>query len=156
LHITHTWSGKDGLKAGTKNGETRKVPVLPEVKDRIIKLLEANPHGGKNPFVFWGINPDRPSKEGDFLRWGLKAALEKAGIEYKARKIVFHSWRHFYCARMADRMTAEQIQRVSGHKSRAVFDAYADHVIDENIVEMGKAGEEIFSKILPFPIKQGA
>jgi hypothetical protein len=53
-------------------------------------------------------------------------------------------------------MTAEQIQRISGHKSKAVFDAYADHVIDENIVEMGKAGEEIFSKILPFPIIQGA
>ena len=150
LHITHSWSNKDGLKEGTKNGESRKVPVLPEVKKMLLELLTENPHGGGNPFIFWGMKPGSPSAWGDFLRNGLKKAMGKAGIDYKARNIVFHSHRHFYCARLADKMTAEQIQRISGHKSRSVFESYADHVIDENLAEMGKAGEEIFGKILPF------
>jgi integrase len=150
LHIRHSWSGKDGLKA-PKNGEARKVPVMPEIKEMLLELLEENPHGGDNPFIFYGVNPNRPSAEGDFLRWGLKSAMEAAGIDYKARKISFHSHRHFYCARLADRMTAEEVSRISGHKSKIMFEHYADHVIDENVIAMGKAGAEVFENILPQP-----
>jgi integrase len=225
LHINHSWSGRDGLK-GTKNGEARRVPVLPEVKEMLLGLLEGNPHGGEDRFIFWGTRADRPSAEGDFLRWGLKAACREvenhppdwkaepfgtaedgtlwaiegrrdkdgnlqgawsdpeavnrvispdgriadmngnyterlytravtkpekpAAIDYKQRKICFHSHRHFYCARLADKMTAEQIQRISGHRSKAVFEHYADHVITENVLEMGRAGQEVFGKILQF------
>jgi integrase len=104
LLIRHSWSGKDGLKT-PKNGEARKVPVMPEIKEMLLELLEGNPHGGENPLIFYGVNPERPNAEGDFLRRGLKSAMEAAGIDYKARKISFHSHRHFYCARLADRMT---------------------------------------------------
>ena len=157
LHITHSWSGKDGLKEGTKNGLTRKVPVLAEVKAMLLELLADNPHGEENPFIFWGEKPDSPSAEGDFLRWGLKAALEQAGIDYKTRKITFHSHRHFFCSRLADLLDKEKVQRVSGHLSEAAFNVYADHVIDENVFEVGKAAEQVFQNILQFPaVKQGA
>jgi integrase len=106
--------------------------------------------------IFYGVNPERPSAEGDFLRWGLKSAMEAAGIDYKARKIVFHSHRHFYCARLADRMSAEEVSRISGHKSKIMFEHYADHVIDENVLAVGRAGAEVFGKILPFTKKKGA
>ena len=43
-------------------------------------------------------------------------------IDVAAREVVFHSWRHYYAARMADRMTADQVSRVTGHNSRAVFE----------------------------------
>ena len=81
---------------------------------------------------------------------GLQEALKDAGIDGKGRGIVFHSWRHFYAARMADRMTAEQVSRVTGHKSKAVFDEYADHVTEENLREAGKVGAEVFGNILQF------
>jgi integrase len=149
LHIQHSWSGRDGLKC-PKNGEARKVPVMPEIKEMLLDLLSTNPHGGENPFVFYGVNPDKPSAEGDFLRWGLKAAMEAAGIDYKTRRISFHSHRHFYCARLADSMTAEEVARISGHKSKIMFEHYANHVTDENVAKMGAAGAEVFATILPF------
>jgi hypothetical protein len=51
---------------------------------------------------------------------------------------------------MADKMTADQITRITGHKSRAVFEEYADHVIDENLEEVGAVGAEVFKKIVRF------
>jgi hypothetical protein len=31
-------------------------------------------------------------------------------------------------ARISDRMTTEQLSRITGHKSQAVFEEYADHI----------------------------
>jgi integrase len=62
----------------------------------------------------------------------------------------FHSWRHYYAARMADCMTADQVSRITGHKSRAVFEKYADHITEENLEEVGKVGAEVFKNILQF------
>ena len=51
---------------------------------------------------------------------------------------------------MADKMTADQVSRVTGHKSRAVFDHYADHIEAENLEEVGKVSAEVFSNVLQF------
>jgi integrase len=77
-------------------------------------------------------------------------------IDTQARNIVFHSWRHYYAARMMDKMTAEQVTRITGHKSEAVFAEYADHIIAENLEQMGKAGAEVFGNIIQFSKKKGA
>ena len=42
-------------------------------------------------------------------------------------------------------------QRITGHHSKAVFAHYADHVIDENLEEVGRIGAEVFGNILQFP-----
>jgi hypothetical protein len=55
---------------------------------------------------------------------------------------------------MVDRLTADKIARVTGHKSQEVFDEYADHVLWENLAEVGAVGAEVFGNILPF--KRGA
>jgi len=155
LHIRHSWSnrGGDGLKA-PKNGEIRKVPLLPDVKKMLLELLAENPHKTDNPFLFYGLEPDKPRADGKFMGNALRQIFTQCGIDYKARKICFHSWRHFYAARLADKMTAEQVQRITGHKTKAVFDIYADHVIDENIEAVGIEAEQIFNRILQF--KKGA
>jgi integrase len=147
LHVRRAWSPMDGLKC-PKNGEARKVPLLPEVRKLLLEVLEENPHGGGDPFFFYGQSPDKPRYVGDFMVDGLRDAMKKAGVEAGGRRIDFHSWRHFYAARMADRMTAEQVRRVTGHKSKAVFEMYADHILDENVLEMLAAGAEVFGKIL--------
>lgn len=149
LEVRHSWSDYDGLKT-PKNGETRRVPLLPEVRSELLALIDENPHDCIDPFVFYSILPNRPMDQKAFID-GLRNAIGIAGIKIENRNIVFHSWRHYYAARMADRMAADQIQRITGHKSRAVFDAYADHVNQENLEAVGKVGAEVFWNILQFP-----
>jgi integrase len=87
---------------------------------------------------------------GRILLESLKEACRAAGIDPVSRGIVFHSHRHYYAARMADRMSAEQVSRITGHKSRAVFEEYADHIITENLEAAGAIGAEVFGNILSF------
>jgi integrase len=154
LNIRHSWSTMDGLKS-PKNGETRRVPLLPEVRGELIKLLNENPHKADDPYVFYGLLPDKPM-DAKLLINGLKEACETAGIDAAARGIVFHSWRHFYAARMADKAAAEEVMRVTGHKSREVFDGYQDHIERENLMKMEKVTRKVMGNIIPFGKASGA
>jgi integrase len=51
LYVRHSWAYTDGLKS-PKNGEERKVPLLPEVREQLLELLKENPHQGDDPFIF--------------------------------------------------------------------------------------------------------
>jgi restriction endonuclease Mrr len=55
---------------------------------------------------------------------------------------------------MVDRMSAEQVSRITGHKSKAVFEEYADHVINENLEEMRRVSADVFGNIVG--VKKGA
>jgi integrase len=147
LNVRHSWSAFDGLKA-PKNGEARKVPLLPEVRERLLELAGDNPYGPEG-FIFYGNLEDKPVDR-SVLLGGLHDTLAAVGIDAEARGIVFHSWRHYYAARMADRMTADQVSRITGHKSRAIFEEYADHITEENLEEVGRVGAEVFGHILQF------
>ena len=149
LEVRHSWSDYDGLKS-PKNGEARRVPLLPEVRAELLALLEENQHLCADPYCFYSVLPTRPMDQKHLIT-GLREAAEDAGIEIGNRNIVFHSWRHYYAARMSDRMAADQIQRITGHRSRAVFDAYSDHINQENLEAVGKVGAEVFGNILQFP-----
>jgi integrase len=148
LFARHSWSFIDGLKA-PKNGEERKVPLYPETRRALMELLAENPHETADPFVFYGLLEDKPM-DGKLLLNGLAEACSLAGIDSRARNIVFHSWRHYYAARMADKLAAEKVARVTGHKSLAVYGEYADHATDENLEEGAAAGAEVFKNVLRF------
>ena len=147
LNVRHSWSSYDGLKA-PKSGESRKVPLLPEVRGKLLELAQDNPYGPEG-FIFYGNLADKPVDRSVLLD-GLHNALAEIGIDSVARGIVFHSWRHYYAARMADRMTADQVSRVTGHKSRVVFEKYAAHLDEQNLEEVGRVGAEVFGNILSF------
>jgi integrase len=231
LFVEHSWNLADKLKS-TKNGESRKVPLLPEVKNMLLELINENPYQGKveNPFIFYGMAKDNPmcnrllldsfkeacrevgnnpdgwntdpakiNTESEGSLWMIRGEKNAPGeiqgkwtipekvtekellslldnlpaaagenhteVRYKravnkpdgiavinpaARNIVFHSHRHYYAARMMDRMTAEQVSRITGHKSMAVFAEYADHIIAENLEAAGAIGAEVFGNILSF------
>lgn len=86
------------------------------------------------------------------LSVGEKAAEDEkreARAYWKERNVVFHSWRHFYASRMADRLEARKVMLVTGHKTRAVFDGYADHSLDSDLNEVAIASVETFDSILP-------
>jgi integrase len=147
LNVRHSWSTYDGLKV-PKNGETRRVPLLPEVRAKLFELVADNPYGPEG-FIFYGNLADKPVDR-SVLLGGLHDTLAAIGINAEARGIVFHSWRHYYAARMADRMTADQVSRITGHKSKAVFEEYADHITEENLEEVGRVSAEVFGNVLQF------
>ncbi len=134
-------------------------------------LARRNPHSvGPTTFVFWNSgNPLHPM-EADRLINGLRTAIlrltlsEKdrkdpsnltAAIKYwKGRRVVFHSWRHYFAARMADRLEKRKVMLATGHATSAVFDAYADHATEEVLQEVEKAQEEAFGTLLKFPARR--
>jgi integrase len=147
LNVRHSWSEFDGRKT-PKNGEARRVPLLPEVREKLLELARNNPKGSEG-YIFYSDITDKPLDRNVLLD-GLQNALAGIGIDAKKRGIVFHSWRHYYAARMADRMSADQVSRITGHKSLAVFEAYADHITEENLEEVGRIGAEVFGNVLQF------
>jgi len=149
LNVRHSWSEIDGLKT-PKTGEERRVFLYPEVREKLLELVRDNPYGPEG-FIFYGNLCNKPVVNNVLIN-GLHDALAGIGIDAKARKIVFHSWRHYYAARMTDRMTADQVSRITGHKSRAVFDEYADHITKENLEEVGRVGAEVFGNILQYKV----
>jgi integrase len=165
LSALHSWSAFLGLKS-PKNGKERAVPLLPEARAALTELLAENPHQGGNPFVFYGLLPDKPMDQ-KFLIDGLREAMEAVNarrkeadpeaelIDWKGRNICFHSWRHYFCSRMSDEMEAEKIARVSGHLSKSVFRKYADHIEARNVEEVGDTAARVFGNILQFH-KRGA
>jgi integrase len=94
------------------------------------------------------IIPEKPRYDGVFILAALHTELAAQGIDWRGRNVCFHSWRHFYAARMVDIEAADKVSRITGHKSRAVFDAYADHVTEVAIKDMGQAAAAVFAGVL--------
>ena len=167
LYVRHSWNKWDTLK-GTKTDKERSVPIIPSIRSSLLELARSNPHEvGPTTFVFWsGAAPSRPI-EPDRLIDGLRAALlrlrvgenamnDKAKLDaakdyWKRRLVVFQSWRHYFAARMADRLEKRKVMLATGHSSGAVFDAYADHSNEEVFLEVEKAASAAFGKLLHFP-----
>lgn len=166
LNIQHSYSALDGLKC-PKNGHARIVPLLPEVRTALLDLLQDNPHKTDDPFIFFSLLPDRPVDPQVILD-GLKDTMERVNeqykkaaqkegrekaeiaIDYKARNITFHSWRHWFCSKITERIEGEKVAKISGHLSESVFRKYAGHIERKNIREVGEAAAESFGEILRF------
>jgi integrase len=69
---------------------------------------------------------------------------------WKARAVVFHSWRHCFAARMADQVEARKAMLATGHRDKVVFNAYADHIKEETFGEVRSVATETFGRLLPF------
>lgn len=148
LNISHSFSEVDGLKC-PKNGHKRVAPLLPFVKEALMDLLKDNPHDVDDPFIFYSLLPNKPVSPNVILK-GLKDAFEQIDVDYKTKRIDFHSWRHFFCSKITQILDGEKVAKVSGHLSEAVFKRYADHIEVKQIQEVGEAAAETFGKILPF------
>ena len=145
------------------------MPIIPSVRTSLLDLARSNPNeAGPSTFIFWSAsNPQRPM-ELDRLIDGLRAALlrlklsenemkDKSQVNaakesWKRRLIVFHSWRHYFAARMADRLEKRKVMLATGHSDGAVFDAYADHSNEQVFHEVEKAASDVFGKLLHFPV----
>lgn len=147
LHVRHSWSEKDRLKT-PKNGEERRVPLLPELRKMLVELARENPHGTTpESFVFWStVREDTPCDRKLFTDH-LRAHLRAMEIP-KDRGVVFHSWRHLYATRMADRLEARQVMLATGHRDAAVFEAYANHADQHTFDLVVETTAEVFGPLL--------
>jgi len=59
---------------------------------------------------------------------------------------VFHLWRHYYAARMEDRLESRKVMLATGHANGAVFESYADHATAEVFEEVRAAATEAFGQ----------
>jgi integrase len=147
--VAHSYSPLDGLKC-PKNGHKRVVPLLPEVRAALLDLLNDNPHTGiDDPFIFFSLQPDKPCDPKVILE-GLKEALQQIKVDHKGRNITYHSWRHWFCSKITEKIEGEKVAKVSGHLSENIFKKYADHIEKKNIKDVGNAAAQAFGNVLQF------
>jgi integrase len=148
INIAHSYSPVDGLKL-PKNNHRRIVPLLPEIRTALLDLLKDVPHESDDPYIFYSTRPDKPIDPQIILE-GLKDALKKIDVDCKKRNICFHSWRHFFCSKITEKIEGEKVAKVSGHLSVSVFKKYTDHIETKNIQDVGNAAAQAFGNVLQF------
>jgi len=150
LSITNSYSRLDGLKC-PKNTKKRLVPLYPYVKQCLLNLLTNNPNKeSEDPFFFYSSRTDKPCSC-DILQRGLREVLRKLGIDWRARNISFHSWRHMFITYANMEADAKKVMKISGHLSDEVFKRYANHVDENDIREVGMIMGKVFDNILQIP-----
>ena len=136
IYVRKSWSKYEGLKC-CKNGEERSVPIpiSHQLYLKLKMLADFNPHG--NGFIFYSTVKDKPMYGKQFNKY-LKRALKDIGYE-NPDEICFHSWRHFFCARMLDYVQDKRyIMALSGHKTEAMLNHYASHLEDDKVVDLAR------------------
>ena len=136
LNIQNSWNNHDGLKC-PKNGEKRSVPLLPQVRMLLCGLLQESPYKNyDNPFIFYSpVNYNKPCCSNIFLYY-FRLACKDAGINLKNRKLDFHSFRHLFSTRMAERIEEHKVAKITGHRSEAAARIYQNHVTARILSEM--------------------
>jgi integrase len=150
LFVRHSWSHVDGLKS-TKTGLERIVPFeFPSLRRELLDLARLNPQAGPSSFIFFSLeHPEKPMDDKTLQR-GLTKALHRLNPteNWKRRNVVFHSWRHYFACQLADRIEARKAMSATGHKNKAVFDAYADHLSEEVFQEVKDTVKNTFTEII--------
>ena len=146
LFIRHSYSPLDGLKT-PKNGEQRQVPLLPEVREKLLELAEKNPWD--DGFIFYSDKAGQPMDH-KLLNDGLLEAMIKIGIskkEKEKRNVIFHSWRHRYATKMADLVDERSLGLATGHKTQAMLEYYANHANENHFKAVSEATEKAFGQV---------
>lgn len=162
LYIRHSYSIRDGLKA-PKNGEGRIVPIDEDLRDELLRLEASSRHpAGPHRFVFHGRYLDAPIDQNRILAGFRRALVSMNGVEwdneearlevlaeYRARRIDFHSWRHWNLTYMkSNGATIDDIAKASGHKTLAMAEHYADHATIEALERVRVASRRTFAGLL--------
>jgi len=157
LYIRHSWNCRDGLKS-TKNREIRTVEVpFQSIMDGLKNIARSNPHGaGMDGYVFWsGLLASKPM-EADLFIGDLRAALEATGLSpSSAKTYTFHGWRHYFTAYMRDRVNEKLLKSQTGHKTTAMLEHYAGHVIAGDRERIREAQVAAFGGLLPDAVSGG-
>lgn len=153
IFVRHSWSVEDGLKC-TKTSKERIAPLIPSIREELLALADSNPHD-PNGFIFYGLLPDKPMV-GNVLLDGLYDAMNTIGIkedERKARGLCFHSWRHYFTAKLAEKLDARIVAHATGHETTEMLEHYANHELEGQLKTLNQAADEAFGSIVSFKLK---
>ena len=151
LTVASNWAKMDGLKC-TKTGRVRVVPLPRMIRDALLELETANPHGPGH-FLMYGSLPDAPLDVRALERM-FYAALRRIGIDEetrRARVLSFHSLRHWSNATLRGSVSDAKLRLLTGHSTEAMTDRY-DHATESDLADLRNAQE---AKILPFLAASG-
>jgi integrase len=124
LHVAHSYSCHYG-RGTTKTKEVRDVPITPS----LYKLIE--PFLGTGKYVLSQTRGERPATP-NLARQALIRALEALGIDWKARGLSFHSWRHTMNSILRSNGIADPLtQRMIGHISQEMTERYTEFLPED-------------------------
>jgi integrase len=128
VEVLQSWERRDGIKAGTKTGAGRLVPLPAYTARHLNELIASSPYQNPDDLVFYGQDRHIPITPRMILA-GLYGALKRIKItpeEREERNITFHSWRHFLnTALRVAKVSDPLVQRVTGHKTQQMTDHYS-------------------------------
>ena len=117
IHVAQSFDEVYGLK-GTKTGDVRNLPIPPQVMARLNALKR------KDDDWLFTLDGIKPVAQHYFL-YALHKALEKIGVDWKARNIVFHSWRHFLNSVLINgNISADITRHMTGHETKEMTERY--------------------------------
>ena len=73
--------------------------------------------------------------------------MDKVGIDYRARNITFHSFRHSFISNIRTNLDDSILQRTVGHSSLQMTEHYT-HLTDENMIAQEQATEKVFQTVI--------
>jgi integrase len=151
LMVRHSWNWYDKLKTTKTNTERVVELPFPSVMSLLREVASLNPHGsGPDSFVFWSSRSAKKPIDACLFVSGLRSALAATGFsEEEARGYCFHAWRHFFTAYMRPRLADKLLQTQTGHKTAAMVDHYADHLLPGDRDKIRAAQMSAFAGLLP-------
>jgi integrase len=147
--IARSWNRHD-LFTDPKWGSFRDAAIPDKIRKGLLDAAKSSPHPySPDLLVFSGKFPHKP-RENTYLLDSLKETLLKLNPDpnhWKARKIVFHSWRHYFTSRMAEILDEPTLMKATGHKTKDAFDDYVHHMTPEQFERVRGAQNVIFRGI---------
>ncbi len=129
--VSQSYSIKTKRLGPTKTKENRTVYMIKEVKDALEAIM---PESG---FIF-SLNNGQSPLTSNRLTDAFYSAIERMGIDRKARNITFHSFRHGVVTHLRSKgLSDAKIYMVTGQKSSRVIDDYTRFNLmdDEDVIE---------------------
>ncbi len=127
IEVNAAWGEYDGRKS-TKSGETREVPLIPEVRD----LLKNLPTFKKPNNLIFSLNGEKPI-DFQFISMRLHKVMETNGIDWRKEGLSFHSFRHFFNTRLvANGVNGELVRATVGHESQDMTKHYL-HLVPSDL-----------------------
>lgn len=144
---------REGEVKAPKQRSKRTVPLVPQSESIIQELRAEYPYGvpTDDDFVLcatpWRTDSgtrrpqdidtyrDRPIS-GTTIKRGWERIMDAIGVdsaERQRRAIVFHSTRHTFAQRISGQLPILVAQRLTGHRTREVFEGYAGHESAEGL-----------------------
>ncbi len=150
ITIRHSWERQEHKLKAPKNGRERIIYTNAWIIKELLDLYQLNPFS--NGFIFWNtVKQDEPINL-DSFRDSLQDVLIICGIsldEQKARRIDFHSWRHFANSSIRGELSDGILQQCMGHSSTEMTERYYHLTQEQGEIYRKAITQKILNVVMP-------